>query len=765
MRVGGLAGMVGLFACAIYAAEPSAKPVGVERDGAAARVLAVHCLECHRGPDRKGGLDLSARAAALAGGDSGPALEADAASSRIWKRVEAGEMPPQGRPPLSEADREVLRAWLDNGAVWPVDSIDPFAYSSTNRAGYDWWSLQPLQVVEPPAVSTEQKGWVRNPIDRFVLRQLESAGLRPAEEASRRALIRRLQFDLSGLPPSPEDVEQFVRDPDPRAYENLVDRLLDSPHYGERWARRWLDLVRFGESQGFERNKFRPNAWKYRDFVVEALNSDLPYDDFVRWQLAGDVLRPHDPLAVIASGFLAVGPYDLTAYTNGTAEMRAFAREEELEGLMATVCQTFLGLTVNCARCHDHKFDPITQAEYYQLSAALGGTFQGDERESVPLDARADVDARIGRLREELATLGQPTPEAKFAEHARRESLIRLLAAGPVHTTVPKQPDAWRILARGDFRQPREEVVPRGLKAIRLPASDWMLDGSSRESARRIALANWITDPRNPLTARVIVNRLWCWHFGQGLVATPSDFGFQGGRSTHPELLDWLARELVEPSQGEPWRLKRIQRWIVTSAAYRQSTRISPKTARVDADNRLLSRFPTLRLDAEQVRDALLSVSGQLDPTMGGPGFRDYAVSSAGNNETYTVFDAIGPEYARRSLYRTCLRTGTSPMLDILDCPDPSVATPRRTVTNTPLQALTMLNNRFVEHAATRFAERVEREAASDPVARSGRVFALALGRPPNADETRFGADYIQRHGLREFCLVVMNLNEFIFLD
>ena len=354
-------------------------------------LLARNCLECHNASDHKGGLDLTRREKALAGGDSGVVLNPGDLDSFLLKRIDAGEMPPKGRDKLSADDRKLLRDWVQAGAKWAADPIDPFLYTSDRRAGYNWWSLQPLRVIEPPPANSltrsVSEGADRrpvNPIDNFICLRLEKAGLKPSPEADRRTLIRRLSYDLIGLPPAPEEVEEFVNDHDPRAYEKLVDRLLDSPHYGERWARHWLDIVRFGESQGFERNKLRPSLWKYRDFVVEAFNSDLPYDDFIRWQIAGDVLQPDDPLAVIASGFLAIGPYDLTAYNNGTPDMRAFAREEELEGLVGAVGQTFLGLTINCSRCHDHKFDPITQREFYQISAAIGGTYQGDERESFP---------------------------------------------------------------------------------------------------------------------------------------------------------------------------------------------------------------------------------------------------------------------------------------------------------------------------------------------------------------------------------------------
>jgi hypothetical protein len=601
---------------------------------------------------------------------------------------------------------------------------------------------------------------------------LKKERLAPSPAADRRTLIRRLSFDLIGLPPTPHEVEAFVNDSSPGAYERLVDRLLDSPHYGERWARHWLDIVRYGESQGFERNKFRPNAWKYRDFVVEAFNSDMPYDQFVRWQIAGDVLEPDEPLAVIASGFLALGPYDLTAYNNGTPPMRAFAREEELEGLVATVGQAFLGLTVHCARCHNHKFDPISQEEYYQFSAALGGTYQGDEREVLTDSGRPIIRKRVAALRRETESLAARekaadggTKPALAAKRSRLESVLRLLEGGPVHTTRPKQPGPWHVLARGDYRKPGAIVGTGGLAALRGLSADWRLSKDAPEAERREALARWVADPNNPLTPRVIVNRLWAHHFGEGLVRTPSDFGFQGGLPSHPELLDWLAGQLVRPDGGTAWSLKRIQRLIVTSAAYRQASRSVPEAVRVDADNRLLWRQAPRRLEAEAFRDAVLAVSGEIDLRLGGPGYRDFKVSSAGDNETYTVFDAVGADFNRRSLYRTWLRTGTSPLLDLLDCPDPSVATPKRTVTTTPLQALALLNDRFMEHHAGRFAERLEREAPRGTAAQVRRAYDLAFARQPTDAELAFCRRFAEAHGLAQLCLVLLNTNEFSHID
>lgn len=748
---------------------PKPKPTVATLDSQAAVVIARHCLECHNASEKAGGLDLTHRQTALKGGDSGIVLSPTKPNESVLiQRIDAGEMPPEDRPKLNESERKLLRDWVEAGAKWAADPIDPFLYTTDRRAGYNWWSLQPLRPVKPPEVKTA--GWAVNPIDQFVALELEEAGLAPSPAADKRTLIRRLYFDLIGLPPTPEEVERFVNDPDPNAYENLVDRLLDSPHYGERWARHWLDIVRYGESQGFERNKLHETAWKYRDFVVEAFNSDMPYDQFIRWQIAGDVIAPDDPLAFIASGFLVMGPYDLTAYTTGTADMRAFAREEELEGLVGTVCQTFMGLTVNCARCHDHKFDPITQKEFYQISAALGGTYHSEKLESRSASAAKNIEERLRPLGDAIEAV-KKRPKNAEQEHvlaamqSRLDAVKRLLEGGPAHVSMPKEPGPWHILARGDYRQPGEVVAPRGIASVPGVSPDWQLEENSKEADRRKKLAEWIADDNNPLTARVIVNRLWGYHFGQGLVLTPSDFGFQGGLPSHPELLDWLANEWIHPTSGPAWSLKRMQKLILMSATYRQASLAQPKAMEIDADNRLLWRQTPKRLDAESFRDSVLDVSGQLDRRIGGAGFRDFTISSAGNNETYTVFDAVGPEFSRRSLYRTSVRTGTSPLLDTLDCPDPSVATPKRSVTSTPLQALMLLNNKFMEHYAARFADRLQKESPNDPAAQVRRAYALAFCRQPDTDETTFGQKYIADHGLAEYCLVLLNLNEFQFID
>jgi len=764
------------------------QPRSQQFEARVAPLLAKACLECHSPTQKQGGLDLTTLKGALAGGARGPGLvPGKPEASWVWKRVASGEMPP--KHPLTAAERGVLKQWIAAGAPWSDGAIDPLRYSSERRAGYDWWSLQPVS--QPPLPAVKQKSWPITPVDRFVLAKLEAAGLKPSPPAERAVLIRRLYFDMLGLPPRPDEVDAFVQDRRSDAYERLVDGVLASPHYGERWARHWLDVIRFGESQGFERNKLRPNAWKYRDWVVDALNTDLPYDEFVRLQIAGDVLRPDDPLAVIASGFLVMGPYDYTVYTAVSPMMRAVGREEELEGLVGTVTQTFLGLTVNCARCHDHKFDPISQKEYYRVAAALGGTYHGPERDSLSAagkvatqQERDRLTARVAAFRARLAILNDAILTADereriVSELALTESRSRLLAGGPTHVTVPQAPGVFHVLARGDFRAKGEAVAPGGVAALTGPAAEWGLKQDAPEPDRRKALAAWLTDPKNPLTARVMVNRVWSYHFGAGLVPTPSDFGFNGGLPSHPELLDWLASNFIAGVGGQGsgarresfsshamgWSVKKLHRLLLLSATYRQSSRPVPAAKARDAENRLLWRHNPQRLAAESLRDAALSVSGELNPALGGPGFRDWTMKSNGDNEVYTVFDAVGPEFNRRTLYRMVVRSGGSPLLDGFDCPDPSVATPKRTVTTTPLQALSLLNNKFMEHVAGKWAAKLQRDAPSGTPAQVTLAYRQAFARPPNPDEIRFAETFAAKHGLPQLCLVLLNTNEFLYVD
>jgi len=587
------------------------------------------------------------------------------------------------------------------------------------RAGPDWWSLQPVKRPRPPSV--RDATGLRNPIDAFVRAALEKQGLSPAPPTDRATLIRRATLDLLGLPPTPSEIDAFVNDPSPDAYEKLIDRLLASPRYGERWGRHWLDVVRFGESQGYERDKPRDHAWRYRDYVIQAFNADKPYDRFVREQIAGDVIGPANADGIVATGFLVCGPWDEVGHEQQGALMRRRVREEELEDMIAAVGQTFLGLTVNCARCHNHKFDPIPQRDYYRVKAALEGVRPGD----------------------------RPLPRG-----------------GTAYAVNPVKPEPTYVLRRGDVEKPDEEVTAGALSAVKALNPDLGLTTNASDADRRRKLADWIASARNPLTARVLVNRLWQYHFGRGIVASPSDFGLNGERPSHPELLDWLASEFVaSPGRqpGEAWSVKHVQRLILLSATYRQSARPNPQAAAVDADNRLLWRFAPHRLEAEAVRDAMLTVSGQLNPMMGGPSYRPFKIEVF-NSTFYDLLDEATPEMQRRTVYRMSIDSAKNPLLDAFDCPDPSVKAPRRAVTTTPLQALGLMNNAFVLRQARSFGERVAREGGDNPAARVALACRLALGREPTSAEKERAVGHVRENGVESLCWVLLNASEFLYV-
>ena len=599
--------------------------------------------------------------------------------------------------------------------VSAAKSSDGGNATTAKRAGADWWSLQPVRRPEIPRVAGEAQP--ANPIDAFIRQTLAGRGLSPNPPADRRTLIRRAYFDLIGLPPTPEDVDAFLQDKSVDAYEKVIDRLLASPQYGVRWARHWLDVARFGESNGFEYDEFRPQAWRYRDWVVDALNRDLPYDEFAREQLAGDVMHPQDPQAIVATGFIVAGPYDVPGQKQQSIVMRSVVRQDELEDVIATVGQAFLGLTVQCARCHNHKFDPIQQAEYYKLEAALAGV-----------------------------------------RHGERD----LKEAGKAYVVVPREPAPTHVLIRGNPAQPGDLVVAGGVAAICGVNPDFSLPPDAPEGVRREKLAGWISDPANPLFSRVIANRLWHYHFGVGLVDTPSDFGFNGGRPSHPQLLDFLASELVQ----RHFSLKQMHKLIMTSQTYQQSSANNPAAAKIDAGDRLLWRKSMQRLDAEALRDSVLAVAGQLRLTLGGPGFRDFKTATLGGQKSIVLkpLQELGDDTFRRTLYRTWARGGRSGLLDALDCPDPSTATPARQVTNTPLQALAMLNNVLILRMSEEFAGRLEHESA-DVGAQVDLAYRLALARSPDADEQALAREVIAKYGLKTLTRALFNSSEFLFVD
>lgn len=691
-----------------------------------APILIDHCLDCHSGSEPQGGLSLASEESARSGGDSGAAIDpGKLESSLIWQRVSSNEMPP--KTPLDASAKHALQQWIQEGAAWGTSPMDSFGVTTKKRAGYDWWSLQPLVRPQIPTVTADSKP-IANPIDAFVVSQLTGQGLTPSGPASARERIRRLHFDLIGLPPEPNEVAAFERASQENAtaaWNQLVEKLLASRHFGERWGRHWLDVVRFGESQGFERDQLREDLWHYRDWVIDAFNRDMPYDEFVRHQLAGDILDPGNPDAITATGFLVAGPWDEVGQRQQSDAMRAVVRQDEIEDYVGTMGQTFLGLTIHCARCHSHKFDPISQVEYYRLASAVGGVRHG-VREVV------------------VAASGQ---EGNAATHS-------------VYAVVPGKAEVTHLLHRGNPGSRGEVVTPGGVAAIAGLDADFGLSADAPDSERRRKLADWITSPSNPLFARVIVNRLWHYHFGTGLVETPNDFGFNGGRPSHPELLDWLASELIDSG----WSLKHIHRLIVTSDSWQQSSRYRPECAAIDADNRWLWRKSPMRLEAEALRDSILHVSGQLNLQYGGAPYRDFT-TYVHNAQFYTMTDPDTADAYRRTVYRTWIRSGRNHMLDAFDCPDPSATAPRRAVTTTPIQSLTLMNNSFVLRMSKRFAQRVREEVGSEPHAQASRVFQLALARSPTGSESREIDRFVSQHGLEALCRVVFNCNEFIHVD
>ena len=1019
-----------LLACASSSAR-AAEPVSFDRD--IAPILERRCLECHGAtpsgdanakPELKGGLSLATRAAALKGGESGPAfVSGKPAESLLVDYVtlaaDGTAQMPKKRTPLKPAEIEALTKWIAAGAPWPADAV----LKDKRFEGYKWWSLEPIAKPAVPTLPKAYAAGIRNPIDAFVRAKLAERKLAPSPEADRRTLIRRLYFDLIGLPPTAAEVEAFVADDDPKSYEHLVDKLLASPHYGERWARHWLDVVHFGETHGYDKDKPRPNAWPYRDYVIRSFNADKPYAQFIEEQLAGDVLYPHTRDGLEALGFIAAGPWDFIGHAEvpETKLDGKVARHVDRDDMVTNTMQTFVGLTVQCAQCHDHKFDPITQEDYYSLQAVFSALDRTDKRydadpavaqrraeliaaqatlagEQEKLDrdiaagaggALALLDAEIAKLRkptpgkpqkadaygyhsqialkQETAATGDPKLAPKWVQvdlgssialgsivlHPCRDSFAGIgdgfgfpvryridisddaefktgmvtvadytsrdvpkpgiqaqaaaasgqparyvrvtatklaprqndfifalaelevfsqqganVAAGksvtaldsieagvrwnrknlvdgyypgvgsgdPVelaaltkrrnevfaavtnadqkqrqHTLDKRKAEAATaiaklpaqqmsyiatvhtgtgnfagtgasggkprpifVLARGNVAMPGKEVGPGAVSGVTTLPARFAMSAGAGEGERRKALARWITDEKNPLTWRVIVNRIWQYHFGRGIVDSPNDFGRNGREPTHPELLDWLAAEFRDGGASlDRQSFKSLHRLIVTSATYRQASRrgetlapgfIAPET--IDVDNKFLWRANRRRLDAEALRDSLLSVSGLLDRTPFGPSFQDFVVVKPEHSPHYEyhLHDPVDPKSHRRSIYRFIVRSQPQPFMTTFDCADPSMQVDKRNESLSPLQALTLLNDGLTIVAAERFATRVastDKELAQQ----IERAFHEATGRKPTADERTALVAYATKHRLAATCRVIFNLNEFFFID
>ena len=896
-----------------FDAASSAEDLDFEKD--VLPVLREHCIHCH-GPDsQESKLRLDTMVAALRGGNSGEPLIVPGNSQRshLIERITNTDtklrMPPAADA-LPETTIELLRDWINAEATWKV------AHDELSKLRSDHWSFQPL--VRP---SIPQSTW-ENPIDAFIGSQLHVAGLSMSESADKRRLIRRLYLVMHGLPPTQQQVGSFLGDDRPDSWERLVDQVLESPRYGERLASHWLDLVRFGETNGFETNRERTNAYPYRDWVIGAFNTDKPYDQFIKQQIAGDAFD--EP---IGTGFLVAGPNDIVKGQDPLLGL--MQRQDELADMVNTTGTAFLGLTTGCARCHNHKFDPISQSDYFAMQAVFAGVEHSDRSLPLSPDAKAkvkDIEIQIQQLRSSLAkyvrsnaTRGPvnavenierfPPTEAKFvrftitatngsepcidelqvfsddqnvalgsvggvasssgnldhplhklahlndgqfgnsqswiantvagswaqielpqpyridrvvwsrdqggkyadrlateyqlelslngskwslaASSADRLPLINgkvlenqydleglaneeaneakqalshiqtlgkerdaIQASNKVYMGTFFQPPVTHRLYRGDPTTPREQVHPGAMDAL----VSLKLESGTPEQQRRVALANWIASPDNPLTARVLVNRLWQFHFGTGIVDTPSDFGANGTLPSHPLLLDWLACEFIDRG----WSIKEMHRTILNSKTWKQNSRPRKEAMHVDAASRLLWRFPPRRLDAEGIRDCILAATGKLDLRAGGPGFSAFEIAME-NVRHYFPKKDYGPTDWRRMVYMTKVRQEKDSTFGVFDCPDGSQVTPKRSRSTTPLQALNLLNSRFVMQQAELFEERLKFKGESTE-AKVGCAYELCFGRAADVQEMANARTFIEQHGWIQFARALFNANEFVFI-
>ncbi len=933
----------------------------VDFESEIAPILEQKCVSCHNPNILKGDFSMATRSDILAAGDD-ILVPGDAEASMLhWITVpfdgEPPEMPEDGDP-LTESEAASLAEWIDAGADWP----DSIVLKEASKADKSWWAYQPLS--EPSLYS----------IDDYIEAKLQESGLSMNPEADRRSLIRRATYDLTGLPPTPDEVERFANDSDPSAYESFIDRLLASPHYGERWGRHWLDVVRFGESVGFEQNWIVEDIWPFRDYVIQSFNEDKPFDRFIQEHLAGDVFGAGRPEVEIGSAFMMAGPYD--SVNNQDAAQKAQIRANTIDEMINASSGAFLGMTVSCARCHDHKFDPISQEDYYRLYATFAGVSHGSvpwatrEEKQSRAEALKPLNRRRAELEKELETIDavilershgdldrftelwsrpstnrlgtedtfEPTqakyvrliceaqdlnpkqssgfridefevwsaeanprnvaladnggialgkarqiedfPNAYGAQHVNDGvSGFRFIAASDRLTIELAEPtwidrvffssaqgeqipdffkfvfvaeyrievsldgENWTEAAHGRDRQPvskkfinpargepdrnlshldfrlielgatsaeadrkkalkqeiaaiRREIAaipnlktawlgkrtedsghfhvfiggspqrlgdpvyPASLSTLSESVSPYTISADAPESERRLALAEWITDAANPLTPRVLANRVWHYHFGTGIVNTPNDFGYMGGRPTHPELLDFLARQLL----NHGWRLKPLHKQVMMSRAYRQSSEWRPDGGVVDADSRLLWRFPPRRLSAEEIRDTVLAISDNLDTSMGGPGFRLYHFMRD-NVSTYEPLDQHGPETYRRSVYHQNARASVVDLMTDFDQADCTLSTPRRSQTTTPLQALTLMNHSFTIDMAESLSSLTRNSIGDEVGPQVDYAYRVAYQRAPSPEERKAAVDAVESYGLRALYRAILNSSELIYLD
>ena len=808
--------------CIILLLAPSAPlPDGfVERE--IVPILKQQCGKCHLDGKSKGGLSLSNQQALDEGGDSGPVIDNKTPRNGILAKVLRydGEMkmPPTGKLPPQQLEK--LMQWIDAGAPLPSGTKPA---PTTQKPGplddKSYWAYQRVKSVSVPPVV--DKVWVRNPVDAFVLARLEKAGLKPNPEADRRALLRRLSYDLTGLSPTPEEFDAFISDTSADAYEMQVDRLLASPRYGERWGRHWLDVIRYAETNGYERDGPKPNVWQFRDYVIRSFNHDKPFNQFVREQIAGDEFAPNDPDAIIATAFYRLGVWD-----DEPADPLQ-ARFDEFDDIVATTSQSLLGMTMNCARCHDHKIDPIPQADYYRLLAFFRDIprYSNDrnvmsatsQRDITPVEKRRVYEAElkdrqyaISKLKAETVALENTIIKRMTAEDQRAsEGLdrplvlkklkefqkpeegkalrklaeqVRELERKPTPSQVfslainqcQPRPEPTNLMVRGNPHSPGPVVEPGFPKALGGTTPNIPLaDPKATSAGRRRFLAEWLVSPENPLTARVWVNRIWQHHFGRGIVASSNDFGKYGTPPTHPELLDWLAGELVR----QQWRAKPMHRLLLTSSVYRMSSAGRKDALAADPANHLFWRQPMRRLAAEEVRDSFLQVSGQLNEQMGGESIyppipRDVL---AGQSVPGSGWNTSSPDQAnRRSVYVHLKRSLQVPILGQFDQADTDTSCPVRYTTTVPAQALGLLNGAFSNDQAAHLARRLEKERPSDPRAQAERAIRLTTGRTPSSTELDADVAYLKSvmasgaspsEALRQYCLLALNTSEFIYLD
>jgi mono/diheme cytochrome c family protein len=816
--------MLGPFVCLLLAADPPADPADLAFFESKIRPLFVEqCYQCHGPSKQKGGLRLDSRSAILAGGDQGPALVPNnPKESLIVKAIsyesEDLKMPPKKK--LSAAQLRDVERWIARGAVWPKEAAKADDSSGVRRGAFqitakdrEHWAFRPLCKNSPPSVKGAD--WVETPIDRFILARLEAKKLKPNPEADKRTLIRRATFDLTGLPPTPEETAAFLADDSPAAYERLVDRLLASPAYGEKWGRHWLDLVRYAETNSYERDNAKPHAWRFRDYVVKSFNSDKPMDRFVEEQLAGDELYPGDADALVATGFYRLGLWD----DEPVDPLQA--RYDVLDDVVATTGQVFLGLTIDCARCHDHKIDPIAQKDYYKLLAFVENVtpyHNGGKTDEAPLfespserakyqQEAAYLDRRREEVQKELDGLneafiakvkqsGAPAPTLRsLSEDVSRvgkklmgdewvakwnrlnESAKQLSTAMPkaklalVATEHGRSAPEGYVHLRGNPHSRGEKVEPGfpQVLAERKPTAT-PLPTEIPSSGRRATLAKWLTSNDNALAARVMANRIWQHHFGRGVVRSPNNFGTAGDKPTHPELLDYLARRLIDSGR----RLKPMHREIMLSSAYRMSSAPTAEALKADPTNDLVWRFDRRRLTAEEIRDSLLAVSGELLRRMHGPSVyptipKDVLKGQSRPGSGWKKHPSLQDE-RRRTIYVHVKRSLLLPIVEVFDVAETDRTTPVRFASTQPTQALALFNSEFAHGRAKAFADRLKSETGGDAESRLDRAYRLLFSRAPSTRErdrllnlerelSKSGASW------NDLCLALLNLNEFVYVD